>query len=580
MVSDQISRQRLRGRAAVLTLAFAAGCAPVTTQRAVPVPAYDLVITNGRIVDGSGNPWFYGDVAVSGDRIVAIRPKGQLANAPARQRVDARGMVVSPGFIDIQSHSWNALLWADGRVISKVTQGVTTEILGESTTPAPSNELAATNYGIDLNDTTAAARLQRTFSGPRGFDAWLSAMERNGNSVNVGSYLGASTVRAYVKGQSQGEPNTAELDTMRTLVRNAMEDGAFGMATALIYQPGGYAGTHELAEMARAMAPYQGSYITHVRSEGDELLEALDEALHIGRHGDVPVVIYHLKASGRLNWPKATLAVAKIDSARRAGQDVTATMYPYSASGNSLSACLPDWVPAEGKMFDNLRDSVTRARIVREMIAGEESDGCASDGAEAMMVVGFRADSLLKFEGLRLNQIADSLGRTWADALIDLVLAENNRLSKLNFRMSEDNVAMQIAQPWVVIGSDAGGHDPETARSLIHPRAYGTFPRVLGKYAREDGVLRLEDAVRKMTSATAQILRLWDRGLLREGMYADIVIFDPVTVSDRATYVAPHQLSVGVQQVWVNGTQVVRDGRHTGARPGRAVRGPGWRRAD
>jgi N-acyl-D-amino-acid deacylase len=572
-----MSHQYLIRASSVLTLAVAAACAPATTQRAAPVPTYDLVIGNGRIVDGTGNPWFYGDIAIRGERIARVASRGGLSGVSARHFVNAEGMVVAPGFIDIQSHSWNQLLTGDGRVISKVTQGVTTEILGESTTPAPFNELTAANSGIDLNDTTERARLQRTFAGPRGFDTWLRALESHGNSVNVGSYLGATTVRAYVKGQAQGAPNAAELDTMRVLVRNAMEDGAFGIATALIYQPGGYAATEELAEMARAMSPYQGSYITHIRSEGDQLLEALDEAFAIGRHGNVPVVVYHLKASGRANWPKAALAVAKIDSARRAGQDVTATMYPYSASGNSLSACLPDWVPAEGRFFDNLRDSTLRARIVREMLSGEESDGCASDGPEAMMVVGFRSDSLRKYEGLRLNQISDSLGRDWANSLIDLVLAENNRLSKLNFRMADENVAMQLAQPWVVIGSDAGGQNPDSARSLTHPRAYGTFTRILGKYTRDEGVLRLEDAVRKMTSATAQILRLSDRGLLREGMFADIVVFDPATVADRATYVQPHQLSVGVRHVWVNGVQVLQDGIHTGATPGRAVRGPGWR---
>jgi N-acyl-D-amino-acid deacylase len=563
-----------------LLAAAAVACAPATTQRIAPVVPYDLVITNGRIVDGSGNPWFHGDVGVRGDRIVSVASRGTLAGQPARERVDAEGMVVAPGFIDIQSHSWNQLLLGDGRVISKVTQGVTTEILGESTTPAPANELAARNYGVPLDDTTRAAELMRTFTGARGFDAWLRAMERNGNSVNVGSYLGASTVRAYVMGQAQGAPSPSQVDTMRALVRNAMEDGAFGVATALIYQPGGYATTEELAEIARAMAPYQGSYITHIRSEGDQLLEALDEALYIGRYGDVPVVIYHLKASGKKNWPKAAQAVAKIDSARAAGQDVTATMYPYSASGNNLSSCLPDWVPAEGRFFDNLRDPATRARIVQEMLTGQESDGCADDGPEVMMVVGFRADSLRKFEGLRLNEIADSLGRDWGNALVDLVLAENNRLGKLNFRMSDANVAMKIAQPWVVIGSDAGGHNPETARSLTHPRAYGTFTRVLGRYTRDEGALRLEDAVRKMTSATAQILRLRDRGMLREGMFADVVIFDPATVADHATYVQPHQLSTGVRHVWVNGVRVLRDGIHTGATPGRAVRGPGWQTQD
>jgi dihydroorotase/N-acyl-D-amino-acid deacylase len=403
-------------------------------------------------------------------------------------------------------------------------------------------------------------------------------MERHGNSVNVGSFLGAATVRAYVKGQTPGAPTATEVDTMRALVRNAMEDGAFGIATALIYPPGAFAATDELAEMARAMSPYQGSYITHIRSEGDQLLVALDEAFDIGRRGNVPVVIYHLKASSRRNWPKAALAVGKIDSARRAGQDVTATMYPYPASGNALSACIPDWAFADDKLLDNLRDSTTRARIVAEMLAGQESDGCAADGPEAMMVTGLDRPELERFEGLRLNEIADSLRRNWADALAEIVVLEENRVSKINFRMLEANVAMQLAQPWVVIGSDAGGRNPATDSGLVHPRAYGTFSRILGKYVRDEGVLRLEDAVRKMTSASAQILKLTDRGLLREGHYADIVIFDPATIADRATYVQPHQISVGVHDVWVNGVRVLRNGQHTGATPGRALRGPGWTR--
>lgn len=527
-------------------------------------------------MDGTGNPWFYGDVGILGDRIVRVAPRGVLTNARARERVDARGLVVAPGFIDLQSHSWDDLLWDDGHVVSKVTQGVTTEILGEATTPAPSNQQAAENYGVDLSDTTIAARLQRTFAGPRGFDAWLTAMERHSNSVNVGSFLGAATVRAYAKGQTPGPATSAELDTMRAVVRNAMEDGAFGIATALEYPPGSYAAAEELAVIAHAMSPYQGSYITHIRSEGSQLLESLEEALYVGRHASVPVVIYHLKASSRPNWPKAALAVAKIDSARRAGQDVTATMYPYAASGNALSACIPDWAFADGKLLTNLADSLTRARVVSEMLNEDDGDPCVIDGPQAMMVTGLDRPELKKFEGLLLNQIADSLGKGWPDALIDLVLLEENRVGKINFRMLEANVAMQLAQPWVVIGSDAGGRNPATDSGLVHPRAYGTFPRILGKYVRDEGVLRLEDAVRKMTSASAQILKLTDRGLLREGNYADIVIFDPATIADRATYVQPHQLSVGVNDVWVNGVRVLRDGAHTGATPGRAVRGPGW----
>jgi len=556
-----------------------AACAPATARGPVaPVGAYDVVITNGKIVDGTGNPWYYGDVGVRGDRIVFVGPKGSLARSRAKERVDATGMVVAPGFIDIQSHSWTPLLTGDGRVISKVTQGVTSEILGESTTPAPANSKIDSLYEI-WDASPARQLLQPLFRGPRGYGAWLEAMERNGNSVNSGSYLGATTVRAYAKGQAVGTATAAELDTMRAVVRNAMEDGAFGISTALIYPPGAFASTDELSEMAKAMGPYNGTYITHVRSEGDRLLEAIDEALEIGRRGGVPVVIYHLKATSQRNWPKARLAVAKIDSARRAGQDVTATMYPYPASGNNLSACIPDWASADGKLLENLRDSTARARVVAAMLSGNESDGCVADGPQVMMVLGFRQPELRKFEGWRLDQIADSLGKHWADALIDLTLLEEDGLSKLNFRMSEENVAYKLAQPWVVIGSDAGGQNPDSARGLTHPRAYGTFTRILGKYVRDEGVLRLEDAVRKMTSATAQILGLGDRGLLREGMFADVVVFDPATVRDLATYDRPHQNSVGVRDVWVNGVRVLQNGTHTGAKPGRALRGPGWRRA-
>ena len=563
----------------ILSVALLSGCAPAMARGPAPAAvAYDVVISNGRVVDGTGNPWYYGDVGVAGDRIVFVGPTGSLSSARAKERVNATGMVIAPGFIDIQSHSWGPLLTGDGRVISKVTQGVTSEILGESTTPAPANAKVDSLYRI-WDASPDRQQLQPFFRGPRGYDGWLAAMERNGNSVNSGSYLGATTVRVYAKGQAVGAPTAAELDTMRAVVRNAMEDGAFGISTALIYPPGVFASTEELSEMAEAMAPYNGTYITHVRSEGDQLLEAIDEALEIGRRGNIPVVIYHLKASSRKNWPKSRLAVAKIDSARRAGQDVTATMYPYPASGNDLSSCIPDWVSADGKLLANLRDSTLRARIVADMLAGNESDGCAADGPEVMMVVGFQRPELRRFEGLRLNQIADSLGRSWADALVDLTVLEEDGLGKLNFRMSEENVAYQLAQPWVVIGSDAGGHNPETARGLTHPRAYGTFARILGKYVRDENVLRLEDAVRKMTSATAQILGMRDRGLLREGLFADIVIFDPATVRDLATYDKPHQNSVGIRDVWVNGVRVLHNGSHTGAKPGRALRGPGWRRA-
>ena len=513
-----------------------------------------------------------------GDRIVAIRPAGGLRDAKATKRVDATGLVIAPGFIDIQAHSWDALLWKDGRVVSKVTQGVTTEILGESTTPAPANDEVDSLVAAGEEWTPARVALQKSFHGDHGFATWLDAMERHGNSVNVGSYLGATTVRDFVMGQRPGPANAEQLEQMRTIVRHAMEDGAFGISTALIYPPGSYASTTELIEMAKAMAPYQGKYITHMRSEDDSLYQAMDEAFRIGREGGVALDIYHLKASNRRNWSKAPGMVAKIDSARRAGLDVGATMYPYPFSGNNLGECFPDWASEDGKLFANLRDPATRARIVKEMADPNGAPLCQREGPGGYMVVDFRKPEYEKFEGKRISEIAAALGRPWPEAVIDIILGEGRDLSKLNFTMSEDNVRMQIQKPWVVIGTDAGGFDPDSAKGLVHPRAYGSYPRILGRYVRELGILTLEDAIRKSSSGPALRLGLRDRGLLREGMFADIVVFDEKTIIDVATPDKPHQLSIGVKDVWVNGVQVLDGGKHTGAKPGRAVRGSGAKR--
>ena len=548
-----------------------------STACAAPQP-YDLIIANGKVVDGTGNAWFLGDIAVRSDRIVAVRPAGGLRDAVATKRVDATGLVIAPGFIDIQAHSWDALLWRDGRVVSKVTQGVTTEILGESTTPAPANEAIDTLVATGQEWPAERWALQKSFHGDHGFATWLDAMERHGNSVNVGSYLGATTVRAFVMGQRPGPADAAQLEQMRTVVRNAMQDGAFGISTALIYPPGSYASTTELIEMAKAMAPYQGKYITHMRSEDDSLYEAMDEAFRIGREGGVALDIYHLKASNRRNWTKAPGMVAKIDSARHAGLDVGATMYPYPFSGNNLGECFPDWASEDGKLLDNLRDPATRARIVKEMADPNGAPLCQREGPGGYMVAGFHKPEYARFEGKRVSEIAAALGKPWPEAIIEIILGEGRDLDKLNFTMSEENVRMQIQKPWVVIGTDAGGFDPDSATGIVHPRAYGSYPRILGRYVRELGILTLEDAVRKFASGPALRLGLRERGLLREGMFADIVVFDENTIIDVATPDKPHQLSIGVQDVWVNGVQVLDGGRHTGAKPGRALRGNGWTR--
>ena len=562
----------------ILALALTA-CTRASTAPA-PSPAYpgsyETVITGGKIVDGTGNAWFYGDIGIVGDRIARITPVGMLTRVPAERYINARGLVVAPGVIDIQAHSEEQLLYGDSRVMGMITQGVTTMIMGEGETPGQVSQTMFNDY-LKSGDTTHAA-LFRSFIGPKGFGEWLRAMERHTASVNFGSFIGAGGIRQYAKNMTQGAPTPAELDTMRAVVRQAMQDGAFGVASALIYPPGNYASTEELIEEAKAMAPYGGVYITHMRSEGDRLVEAVDEAMRIGREGRVPVEIYHLKAAGVKNWPKMKTVIAKIDSARAAGQDIAVDQYPYTAGGNNLSSCIPPWAHADGKLLDRLRDAPTRAKIKAEMLDenAKFESLCLGATPQGVEVVGFEVDSLKKYEGKRLPEIASAWNKDWADALMDLTLAERNRLGQIIFIASDSNIAMQVKLPYMKFGTDAAGYDPDSVKFSTHPRSYGTYPKILGRYVRDYKWLTLEDAVRKMTGATAARLSIRDRGELKEGLKADIMVFDPNTIIDKATYEQPHQLSVGMKHVFVNGVAVVSDGKVTGAKPGRVVRGPGY----
>lgn len=534
----------------------------------------DVLIRNAKIVDGTGSPWRYGEIALRGERIVEVGSPGALSGSDAAEVVDARGKVVCPGFIDIQSHSIVPLM-IDGRCLSKITQGVTTEIMGEGSTPAPfggriEKGLSEGIYGARLTEWVERARRWHRFGD------WLSAMVEVGVSPNVGSFLGAGTLREYAMGLEMRAPTGDELSQMQRVMAEAMEDGAFGPSYALIYPPDAYAETEEIIAVCKEAASRGGLYITHIRSEGDAILDAVDEAIRIGREGGLPVEIYHLKAAGRRNWDTMHRVVEKIDAARARGLDVTADMYPYAASGTGLSSVLPPWAAAEGKLFERLEDPAQRAEIKAEAMrpGGRWEAMVDQHGEEGVMPIGFQQEVNKPYVGLRLSEIARQRGQDWFDAVCDLLLSERQRISTIYFSMSEENVAMQLGLPWIKVSTDAGGHDPAWAEAYgpVHPRGYGTYPRVLGQYVREQKRLRLEEAIHKMSGAVAQRLSLADRGVLMRGMQADIAMFDEDEIGDRATFEAPHQLSVGIQDVWVNGVRVVRDGAHTGATPGQVVR--------
>lgn len=541
------------------------------------------LIRNGRIVDGTGNAWFYGDLLMADGKIARIAPPGTIDPATADDVVDATGHVVAPGFIDIQSHSITPFL-TDGRAVSKITQGVTTEIMGEGWSPAPFGGKISepwapgtkTRIGED-----AFAEWNELAHGWSRFGDWLAEFEKRGTSVNIGSFVGGGTVREWGMGLQEGDATPEAIESMRKMVAESMEDGAFGIATALIYPPDVYTSTEELIEIMKVVAAYNGVHITHMRSEGDDIENGFAETLRIAEESGVSTEIYHLKAIGPANWPKMKKLIADITAARNRGIDITSDMYPYEGAGTGLAACLPPWCQADGKRQENLTNPETRARVIEDIL---NNDGTWENfggmiGPENVLLAQIDHPDIKKYRGWFLADAAKDLGMNWAEAICHLMATNQNNIFCMYMAMSTENLELQAKQPWITFSTDAGGVDPERVRDhgLTHPRAYGTYTRVLGRFVRENGWITLEDAVRKSSGAVASRLGLLDRGLLREGLCADVIVFDPDTVIDNATYSDPHHLSTGIRDVWVNGTRVLQDGEHNGNLPGRRVHGPGYK---
>jgi N-acyl-D-amino-acid deacylase len=543
-------------------LVFASACGP----------RYDVVIRGGTVYDGSGGAPVTADVAIAGDTIAAI---GDLHRARGAIDVDATGLAVAPGFINMLSWATETLL-ADGTSQSDIRQGVTLEVFGEGWSMGP------------LND--AMKQETKAQQGDIKFDvAWttlgeyLEYLQQRGIAPNVASFVGATTARIHEVGYADRPPTPAELQRMEDLVRQAMEEGALGVGSALIYAPGFYAKTDELIALARVAAQYGGMYISHMRSEGNQLLEAVDELIAISRAAGIPAEIYHLKAAGVANWPKMDSVIARIEAARAQGLRITADMYTYTAGATGLDGAMPPWVQEGGldKWIERLRDPAIRRRVAREMRTPTnawENLFLAAGTPDRILLVGFKQDSLKYLTGKTLAEVSALRGTVPEVTAMDLVIADDSRVGTVYFLMSEDNIRKELRIPWVSFGSDEGS--PATTgvflKSNPHPRAYGNFARVLGRYVREEGVVTLQEAIRKLTSLPATNLHLRGRGSLKPGYYADVVVFDPATIQDHATFEQPHQYATGMRHVFVNGVQVLADGEHTGALPGRVVRGPGW----
>ncbi len=575
---DPEAVQRIAGEALgeIASAAYVAQLQPKPESQSSANANYDIILKNGRIVDGSGNPWISGDVAIRGDRIAAI---GKLDSVTAKRVIDATGLVISPGFVDMLGQSELALL-IDNRSLNKLSQGITTEITGEGTSIAPQNSLTLgalspelDRYHLNVDWTT--------------LDGYFSRLEKSGTPLNIGTYVGAAQIREAVLGDENRAPSAEELERMKTLVAEAMQQGAFGISTALIYPPGHYAKTDELIELARIAGQYGGLYATHMRSEGKTEASAVEEALRIGRDAHLPVEIFHLKVIGKSRWGSMPKIVAMIQAARDSGQDVSADMYPYIAGGTALASSLPPWVADGGrdKLLERLHDSTVRARIKRELAVEHtewENLYLDSGGASGVMVAGVEKPELKKFDGKTIAQIAAEQKKNPLDALMDLVIADAAQTGAIYFIAGENDLRYGLKQSWTSIGLDANEQslDGPLFEAHDHPRAYGSMPRFLGHYVRDLHLLPLEQGIRKITSLPAQRERLKDRGLLKEGYFADITLFDPMSIRDRATYENPTRLSEGVKYVFVNGQLEYENGQLTGVTAGRVLRGSGWKPAN
>lgn len=541
-------------------LFFSIGLCIILACTQKPVQEYDIVIRNGNIYDGSGSAHYVGDVALQGDTIAAI---GDLSIAKGKKEIDAKGLAVAPGFINMLSWADRSLLM-DGRSVSDIKQGVTLEVFGEGWSPGPIKR-KATAKPVDSLWTTLGG--------------YFSYLMKKGVSPNVASFVGATSVRIHELGHENRPPNPEELSRMKKLVQQAMEDGAMGLGSSLIYAPADYASTEELIELARAASEYGGMYITHMRSESDNIFGALNETFRIAREANLPAEIYHLKINHSRNWNKVDTVIAKIDSAQKAGLKITANMYTYQASATGLTARLPTWVQEGGAaaMRKRLRTPAVRKRVLNEMRLGIPTKN--SDPGDVMML-GFRLDSLNKlYRGKRLDEVARMHGKDADETVLDLIVKDRSTIAAIYFLISEDNIKRMLALPYVSLGSDAASmSDAEIfAEWGTHPRAYGTFARFLGKYVREEKIVPLEEGIRRLTSLPATNLKLQKRGKLAPGNFADVVIFNADSIQDKATFDQPKEYAEGVRHVFVNGVQVLENGEHTGAKPGRVIRGQGWK---